>query len=125
MNSFNKIFVATAVMLSMTGLASAASHQNYTAEGSTIPTEQSQPLPTAIPQTDADHILAQKVLTEVNSDSTISIAAKSGIQVHVKGGVITINGTVPNANEKQLIENAAHKVAGSATIENNINVASK
>lgn len=127
MKNFSNVFVATAIMLSTAGVMSAneLQSQTYPLEANPIQTEQVLSNSVHVSQTDADHALAQKVLTEVNNDSLISKAAKSGIQVHAKGGVITINGTVPLASEKQLIETAAKKAAGVTIVENNITVTTK
>lgn len=71
-----------------------------------VPTAQDQS------ETASDRTLTQKIRQNVIDDRTLSTAAKN-IKIITINGSVTLRGTVPSENEKQILLDLAKKHAGS------------
>jgi osmotically-inducible protein OsmY len=69
----------------------------------------------------ADIDLQALVRKTIVDDSTLSTAGKNVVIV-VKGGAVTLRGTVPTADEKTRIASLATDVAGVSNVDNQIEV---
>lgn len=69
----------------------------------------------------ADIDLQALVRKTIVDDSTLSTSAKNVVIV-VKGGAVTLRGTVPTADEKTRVTTLATNVAGVSNVDNQIEV---
>jgi len=70
----------------------------------------------------ADRAVTQKIRQALVADDSLSTDAKN-VKIVTNGGAVTLRGPVDSASERATVESKARAVAGSATVQNQLEVA--
>ncbi|HYJ09854.1 MAG TPA: BON domain-containing protein, partial [Polyangiaceae bacterium] len=79
------------------------------------------PTPMDQGQNETDLKITQQIRQAVMADGSLSFTAKN-VKIITQNGKVTLRGPVNTAQERSAIEAAARKVAGTAQIDNQIEV---
>jgi hypothetical protein len=108
----------------------------YSTEGTTAPSAQTAPdntgrnvrdrggatlTPGDQSESEADRTLTQQIRRAVVSDDSLSMMAKN-IKIITIDGVVTLRGPVQDPREKEIIQAKAQQIAGTARIDNQLEI---
>lgn len=110
-NTVTKVGASLVLLVSMAGAMAQGPGQASDANGSrTASAAQAKP---------SDRQIAKSVRRAIRQGGGVDMAA---LTVRVKGGVVTLGGSVPSADEAAKAANAARKVNGVADVRNRLTV---